>query len=66
MDHDIKYYFENVDGFTIPKNTKPNNLNNKQIYIKQLLSILEVDVCGCVEIRQQSDMIKISEKTIDN
>ena len=54
----LRIYFENVDGFVIPSNCiKNNNQNNKQTYLRQLLSRLDIDVFGAVETRQQFDLL---------
>ena len=61
----IRFYFENVDGFVVPtnKNTKISKINNnKQTYLSNLFSRLEVDVFGGVETRQQYDMLPANLK----
>ena len=64
-DSNIRFYFENVDGFVIPtnKNTKKSKINNsKQTYLAHLFSRLEVDVFGGFETRQQYDMLPANLK----
>ena len=54
----FRLYFENVDGFVIPPNqTRKHNHNNKQTYIRHLLSRLDADIFGAVETRQQFDLL---------
>ena len=59
-DGNIRFYFENVDGFVVPtnKNSKKTKYNNnKQTYLSNLFSRPEVDIFGGVETRQQYDML---------
>ena len=57
--HMIRFYFENVDGLVLPmkNNNKQLIKNDKQTYLNQLFSRLEVDIFGGVEIRQQHDLV---------
>ena len=47
----IRFYFENVDGFSVNIKKPVYNNNNKLQYYNSLLSRLEVDVFGGVEAR---------------
>ena len=64
-DHVIRFYFENVDGFRFSSHNdkyKKHKINNKQRFLNHLFSRLEVDIFGGVEIRQQHDMIPLTQK----
>ena len=46
-----------MDGFVLPDNKNKQKINNRQKYLNQLLSRLEVDIFGAAETRQQFDML---------
>ena len=47
-----RFCFEIIDGFVFPTqhNNTQQTINNKQTYLNQLFSRLEVDIFGNVEI----------------
>ena len=61
--HTTRIYFENVDGFIIQEGIrkKKHKNNYKQSYLSQLLSRLDVDICGGAETRLQWDLVPKSK-----